>query len=291
MAEPAPFQEILKTRRAEARRRLIGSLVLVVIVLLSLAYGDAFNFGRYENGAANFYKNVVLESLPPDLQLSSEPLALWSRGEGDRTFFEAVKKSVPWLMPLFDTFMMSIAGTAMALVMSVFLGFLAARNTSPHKSIYWLSRIVLNIARAIPELIMGILFLIMLGVGILPGIFALGFHSIGMVGKFFAEAIEHVNPEPIEAVRSSGASKIQELWHGVLPQVIPQMIDVSLYRWEYNFRASLVMGLVGCGGIGLQIMTSLSLMEYRKTLGLLILVLLCVTLVDSVGAALRRRLA
>ncbi|MDA8020447.1 MAG: phosphonate ABC transporter, permease protein PhnE [Thermoanaerobaculia bacterium] len=287
--EAGTFEPILDRERRAWRSKALGALGVALVVVASLWFGGAFQLERYENGVANFYKNVVKESLPPEFQLTREPIDQWQ--EGERSFGSAVDKTVPWLFPLWDTLMMSIAGTSVAVVLSFVIGFLAARNTSPHKLVYWLSRGVLNFARAIPELIMGILFLIMLGVGILPGIFALGFHSVGMVGKFFAEAIEHVDEEPIEAARATGASRLQVLWHGVLPQVWPQMIDVSLYRWEYNFRASLVMGLVGCGGIGLMIMSSLSLMEYRETLGLLLLVLVCVTAVDSTGAYLRRRFA
>ena len=137
---------------------------------------------------------------------------------------------------------------------------------------------------------MGIILVSAVSLGMLPGIWALGLHSVGMVGKFFAEAIEHADQAAIEAITATGASRLQVLWHGVLPQVWPRMADVAFYRWEYNFRASTVMGMVGCGGIGLEIQTALSLMEYRQLSALLILVLAGVRVVDALSNRLRQRL-
>ena len=184
---------------------------------------------------------------------------------------------------------MSIAGTFLALFFSLPLAFLAARNTSPHPLVYHTVRLLLNGLRSIPELIMGILFVAAVGFGALPGVLALGLHSIGMVGKFFAEAIEHVDIEPIEAVQATGAKPLQVIIHGILPQVFPQMADVSIYRWEYNFRASTVMGMVGAGGIGFELMGSLRIMEYRDVGAILIVILATVTLVDMLGSYLRKR--
>jgi phosphonate transport system permease protein len=143
--------------------------------------------------------------------------------------------------------------------------------------------------RAIPELIMGIIFVAAVGFGALPGVLALGLHSIGMVGKFFAEAIEHADNSPIEAARAAGATSLQVIMHGILPQVLPQMADVSIYRWEYNFRASTVMGMVGAGGIGFELMGSLRIMQYQDVFAILLVILVMVTMVDSLSGYLRKR--
>ena len=126
------------------------------------------------------------------------------------------------------------------------------------------------------------------GFGTLPGVLALGLHSVGMVGKFFAEAIEHVDEAPIEAAEASGASHMQVLYHAVLPQVISQMVDISIYRWEYNFRASTVMGMVGAGGIGFELMGSLRIMQYQEVMAIMIVILVMVTLVDALSSYLRK---
>ena len=113
-------------------------------------------------------------------------------------------------------------------------------------------------------------------------------HSVGMVGKFFAEIIEHAHPAPIEAARAAGASPIQIVTHGVMPQVFPQFADVIMYRWEYNFRASTVMGMVGAGGIGTELMGALRILEYHQVSALLLVILATVTLVDWMSGRLRR---
>ena len=195
-----------------------------------------------------------------------------------------------WLSPIVDTFAMSVAGTALAVTLSLPLGLLAAPNTSPHPLVFRATRVVLNALRSVPELIMGIFFVAAVGFGALPGVLALGLHSVGMVGKFFAEAIEHADPKPIEAARAAGASSFQVVTHAVLPQVLPQLTDTTLYRWEYNFRASTVLGVVGAGGIGFELIASLRLLQYDQVAAIMLCILGAVTVVDALGGLLRRRL-
>lgn len=194
-----------------------------------------------------------------------------------------------WVQPMIDTIAMSVAGTALAVFFSVPLAFLAARNTAPNPVVQQLARMVLNAFRAIPELIMGIVFVAAVGFGMLPGVLALGLHSVGMVGKFFAEAIEHAHPAPIEAAQAAGATPLQVVTHGVMPQVFPQFADVTMYRWEYNFRASTVMGMVGAGGIGTELVGSLRLIDYPQVAAILIVILAAVTIVDGLSSVLRRK--
>jgi len=255
------------TTLAEHRRRSNRFALLTLTVIAVI-------------GAASFHSRLLdaqrmAEGVPSLLHLVGEMLP--------PNFSEAES----WLWPLLDTLAMSIAGTALAVAFSIPLSFLAAKNISPHPLVYHLARGLLNGLRAVPELIMGIVFVAAVGFGALPGVLALGLHSIGMVGKFFAEAIEHVHTAPVEASRAAGHSPLQVIFHGVLPQVIPQLADVSIYRWEYNFRASTVMGMVGAGGIGLELMGALRLMQYRDVSALLIVILLMVTLVDGFSGYLR----
>lgn len=181
---------------------------------------------------------------------------------------------------------MSIAATALAVLLSVPLALLGARNTSPHPAIYWVARLILNVLRSVPELIMAIVFVAAVGFGALPGALALGIHSAGMVGKFFAEAIERAAEAPVEAARATGAGPAQVILHGILPQVLPQMADVTVYRWEYNFRASVV---VGAGGIGFELIAALLTFQYDEVAAILLVILATVTVVDALGGALRKR--
>ncbi len=260
----AVWDQIDRGYRRGYRRRLLAASAVLGVVTLCLWYGDCFEVKRYLKGIPHVFKIIESEGIPPDF----------------RRYQESGRA-------LLDTVVMSIGGTALAITLSFPLGFLAAWNTTPNRVVYVAARGLLNLCRAIPELILGIILVSAVSLGLLPGIWALGLHSVGMVGKFFAEAIEHAEAAPIEAITATGASRLQVLWHGVLPQVWPRLADVTFYRWEYNFRASTVLGMVGCGGIGQEIQTSLSLMEYRQLSALLLVVLACVCAVDSLSNRLR----
>lgn len=194
-----------------------------------------------------------------------------------------------WIGPMIDTIAMSVAGTFLAIAISLPIAFLAAKNTAPNRSVYSAARLTLNTLRSIPELIMGIIFVAAVGFGMLPGVLALGLHSVGMVGKFFAESIEHAHPAPIEAAQAAGAGPLQVIAHGVIPQVFTQFADVAMYRWEYNFRASTVMGMVGAGGIGTELVGSLRLLDYPQVSAILLVILVAVSIVDGLSGILRRR--
>ena len=249
---PAPSASVLDEHAKGWRKKLGQSLLVLLIIFVASWYVGLLNFNTLANGVPAI-GTLIGESLPPDFT-----------------------NVASWVSPLIDTLAMSIAGTAIAVTLSVPLAFLAARNTSPHPVVF-------------PELIMGIIFVAAVGFGALPGVLALGLHSIGMVGKFFAEAIEHVDEAPVEAADAAGATRLQVLYHAVLPQALPQFADVSIYRWEYNFRASTVMGMVGAGGIGFELMGSLRIMQYQEVSAILIVILLMVTVVDSLSGRLRKK--
>lgn len=248
-------------------RRMSHAVIAAVLAVIAGAwwFGGLFDWVRLVEGLGAI-ATLFAESIPPDFS------------RADR-----------WLEPLFDTLVMSVAGTSLAVLLSLPLGLLAANNVAPNNWVFQSARTILNVLRSIPELILGIVFVAAVGFGMLPGILALGLHSVGMVGKFFAEAVEHAHPAPIEAARATGAKPVQVVAHGILPQVLPQFADVAMYRWEYNFRASTVMGMVGAGGIGTELMGSLRLMDYNQVSALLLVILACVTIVDWLSGRLRRR--
>lgn len=260
------YSQVYRALRRSFRRNLGIAGILTAIIIGFGIYTELLNLGRLASGIPAIWQ-LMTEMVPPDFTRWQE-----------------------WITPLLDTLGMSIVGTTLAVLGSVPLAFLAAETTTPSRWAYTAARGIMNLLRSVPELIMGIVFVAAVGFGTLPGVLALGLHSIGMVGKFFAESIEHVDPKPIEAARAAGASNFQVIYHAVLPQVLPQMADVTVYRWEYNFRASTVLGMVGAGGIGFEIMSSLRILDYQQVCALLICTLLMVTLVDQMGALLRRRL-
>lgn len=245
-------------------QKLVRTLLLGSVIFISFTVVELFNVERLVKGIPAIAQ-LLGEMLPPDFSRFPQ-----------------------WTRPIVDTLAMSVAGTAIAVGLSLPLCFLAARNTTPHPVLFHLTRTILNIARAIPELILGMILVAAVGFGKLPGTLALGLHSVGMVGKFFAETIELSDPAPVEAARSVGATEPQVIVHSVLPQVFPQMADLTFYRWEYNFRASMVLGAVGAGGIGLEIISALRILQYQQVSALLILVLVMVTMVDSLSSYLRK---
>lgn len=246
-------------------RQSVQGAALLAIVLGAFWYVGILDFGVLADGIPAIL-TLGGEAMPPDFTNA------WA-----------------WVRPLADTLAMSIAGTAIAVILSFPLAFLAARNTASHPVVFHLARTLLNALRSVPELIMGIIFVAAVGFGALPGVLALGLHSVGMVGKFFAESIEHMDEAPVEAARAAGATPLQVLFHAVLPQVLPQFADVSIYRWEYNFRASTVMGMVGAGGIGFELMGSLRIMQYQEVSAILLVILAMVTLVDGLSGYLRKK--
>lgn len=259
-------EAILAAEREAGRRQAALAAALVVVTLAALGLTGFFDLRRFAEGVPALAQ-LAVEMVPPDF--SRFPY---------------------WLRPLLDTLAMSIAGTALAVVLSLPLALLAAPNTTPSAALGHAARLALSFLRSVPELIMGIVFVAAVGFGALPGVLALALHSVGMVGKFYAEAIEHVDPRPLEAARAAGATRLQVIQHAVLPQVLPQLADITIYRWEYHFRASTVLGIVGAGGIGFELIAALRLIAYDQVSAILITILACVVVVDSLGAALRRRL-
>ncbi len=261
----ADYKLVLLQQRQAWNRSLRTLAVVLAVVAVCWYYVGLFDAQRLGEGVPSLF-SLVGEMFPPNFAAADS-----------------------WVKPLLDTLAMSVAGTAIAVLLSLPLAILAARNTSPHPVLYQLSRGLLNALRSIPELIMGIVFVAAVGFGALPGVLALGLHSIGMVAKFFAEAIEHADQAPVEAARAAGCTPLQVIFHGILPQVLPQMADTAIYRWEYNFRASTVMGMVGAGGIGFELMGSLRIMQYQDVSAILLVILFMVTLVDAFSSFLRRK--
>lgn len=254
--------------RCQQRSRLILAVkvtALLGVVFASCYQVDLFNWERIAQGVPDFF-GTIAEMLPPDFSRARE-----------------------WVEPLLDTLAMSIAGTAIAIVLSLPLALCGARNTTPHFLAYLLARGLLNLARAIPELILGMVLVAAVGFGKLPGTLALGLHSVGMVGKFCAEAIELADRAPIEATRAVGATELQVIAHGIWPQVLPQVANLAFYRWEYNFRASIVLGAVGAGGIGMELIAALRILQYQQVSALLIVILALVAIVDGCSNYLRQQ--
>lgn len=240
----------------------------VILISFSLIYTPIVSWENLTTG--NIFTNFVSmigEMIPPDFT------ALNDLGT-----------------PTIETLVMSIVATLLAVIIAFPLSFLAAKNITPSPILGTIVKASFSALRSIPELIMGVIFVAAAGFGILPGILALGFHSIGMLGKFYAEAIEKTDFGLNEAISACGGSKLHVIVFSVIPQIFAHSVDYSLYRWEYNFRASTVVGLIGAGGLGFQIIAALRLIQYKKICAILLVVFLLVQLVDFFGNVIRKRL-
>jgi phosphonate transport system permease protein len=203
-----------------------------------------------------------------------------------------------------ETIFISIAGTVLALVLAVPLGFCALRLRGEEASraaqgnavwllrwsVYGASRLVLNFARAIPELVWALVFVVAVGLGPFPGVLALAIHSAGILGKLYSEVLESTDQRVVEATRTTGAGELAVTLLARVPLALPVLLSYTLFRWECNMRAATVLGFVGAGGIGTQLSISMKLFRYHEVLTLALAILLLVTLVDVFGSIARARI-
>lgn len=187
-----------------------------------------------------------------------------------------------------ETVQMALAGTFLALLAAFPLGFLAARNTTPHPSVYHAVRTVLNLVRTIPDLALGLLFVAAVGLGAFAGTMALAIHTATVLGKLLSESVENIDEGVVEAIRATGAGYSQILSFAVLPQILPDLISFTLYRFETNIRAASVLGLIGAGGIGYLMNTSFRTFQYQEAAAIVLVLIALVMFVDYLSARLRR---
>jgi phosphonate transport system permease protein len=244
-------------------------LVLILVLVLLVAQSAIVVQARPQDLITGAYgmADIIRRSMPPDFaQLG----AVW------------------W--PALETVDIAIFGTIAGVVLALPLAILAATNVAPSRTFYYLSRGIIGFARAVPDLVWALLFVTAVGLGPFPGALALSVHSIGMLGRLFAETIEHMDMAPIDALALTGARRIQIYTHGVIPSVLPSLLGISLYRLDENIRASLVLGFVGAGGIGFQLLTAMNLFQYREVSLLLIITFIIVLTAERVSALIRSRL-
>lgn len=205
-----------------------------------------------------------------------------------------------------ETFAISFMGTLLSVAIAISVVFFASRNLiysgllyqmepgqnwkrSLRLGPYLAAKGLLNLLRTVPEMLWALIFVFVVGLGPFAGVLALGAHTGGVLGKLFGEVLEDVDPQPVESLQSTGATKLQILFYGILPQVLPQFISYTLYRWEVNIRVAAVLGFVGAGGLGQRIHIAISLFLENQLLTLIIAIYVLVTLVDYLSAYLRRK--
>lgn len=194
------------------------------------------------------------------------------------------------LRGLLDTLAISLLGTFISTIICIPFAFWAAANMSSSKWISSSGKILLSFIRTFPELVMAILFIKAVGPGSFAGVLALGLHSVGMLGKLFAEEVENLDPGPIEALTASGASRLQTVWFAVLPQVLPGFLSYTLYRFEINVRSATILGIIGAGGIGTPLIFALSSRNWERVGIILLGIIVMITIIDVISGYLRKKL-
>jgi len=198
---------------------------------------------------------------------------------------------VPQLLAkMLETIEMTVLATAIAIVVSLPLGLLAASNATPHPLIYRITRDLLSLMRALPELVWALVFVSAVGLGPLPGVMALAFVTVGFMGKFFAESIEVVDHKAVEGVLAHGAGWLQVRLFAMLPQALPDFVGTVMYILDHNMRAAAILGLVGAGGIGYDLVMSMRLFQYDRLLLIALAIFLAVTALDRASDRLRSRI-
>ena len=206
-------------------------------------------------------------------------------------------RGLPWILDFLRRMMppdpsvlpAALLGTAVAAVLALPLGFLSARNVAPG-AVFYPARAVLNFFRSVDTLVYALVFVAAVGLGPFPGVLAVVAYTTTSLAKLYSEAVEGVDPGPVDAITATGATRLQVLRFGVIPQVLPLFLSYVLYRLETNIRAATVLGFVGAGGIGFYLQTYLRMIDYRAASTVLLVTVAMVMVVDAISSRLRDRL-
>jgi len=239
---------------------LISVLAFIVIDL-------EINFIELFSDSSKYFGDILNRMLPPD--------------------FSNFKNLI---YAMLETIEIAFLGTFIAITLSIPVGLFSARNLAPNYGVFLVARIITIFFRAIPEFIIAMILVIAIGFGAMPGVLALGIHTMGFLAKFYAEDIEHVNKGPIEALKSSGASKRQIISFAIIPQIIPSFIANNLYILDRNIRMATMLGIVGAGGIGYELQSSFRMFEYQKVSAIIIIIFITIFIIDHLSSFIRSKI-
>jgi len=271
------MREAEERARAERFRNLVIAAVAVGIVVVG-AYRSEVSAGVLVRGAGNMGR-ILAGFLHPDLGIIAPGSGGFSEGLIEHFVVE--------------TLAMAVTGTVIGTLIAIPVSFVAARNLMRRNplgtAVYFGVRALMSIIRAVPTLFWGILFVTAVSLGPFPGVLAIALFSFGLMSKLFSEAIEAIDWGQVEALTATGASNVQVIVHGVLPQVTPYLIAHLLYTFEVNVHSATILGTVGAGGVGFLLLQYIDQFLYADTAMLLIVVIAMTMVIDYSSAAIRRR--
>lgn len=262
--DPRERERLERAVNVPRARFLLGIPVVVVLMVWSFV-GAEFDFAKLGEGATNM-GDFLLRLFPPT----------WDK--------------LPTIVELLiETLQMAIVGTALGAVLSLVVAFGAASNIAP-RWLYYPTRWVMNVIRSLPDLVFALMFVSAVGLGPFAGILAMTVGSIGSIGKIFAEAMEAVDTGPVTAMQAVGASRRQVVQYGVLPQAGPLLVSYTLLLFEGNVRGATILGMVGAGGIGLELTTAMKMYDYGHLSAIVLCIIVLVTVIDQASAVIRRKI-
>jgi phosphonate transport system permease protein len=266
-SEPAVAGRPPRHTASLRRRSIWGALALGVVAIYVHAWRDiGGSFGALLSGFGNLW-DLFRRSMPPNIHV--------------------LHASIDAMIVTLDT---ALIGTTIALVLSLLITPLAAKNIAPHRTVYEIARVVIAFTRTIPSFIFALYMVVVVGLGPYSAALAIAIHSIGTLGKLFGETIEDMDTGPVDALRTSGAGRGHVFLHAVLPGVAPTFVSLTLYRFDVNVRDSLATGFVGGGGIGFLLFNSIQLFQYRDASMQLLVLLVVLLAVERVSTLLRSRI-
>jgi phosphonate transport system permease protein len=225
------------------------------------------DFIKLVTDSSKYFGDIISRMLPPDFSKLNQ-----------------------LIYAMFETIEIAFLGTFIAIVLSIPLGLFSAKNLAPNYFVYLVCRTVVIFFRAIPEFIIAMILVIAIGFGAMPGVLALGLHTMGFLAKFYAEDIEHINQGPIDALKSSGATRGQIISFGVIPQILPSFVANNLYILDRNVRMATMLGIVGAGGIGYELQSSFRMFEYERVSAIIILIFITIFIIDHLSAFIRSKI-
>ena len=285
LALPTPPEPQLRplldgyARAVAARRRtmLIGAVLLVIATLLS-AIGAEVRLDTFWDKLGNFSSYFErLTQLDTGARVWTDP-AYW---------FWGLRR---WSIQLGDTLLIAYVGTATGSALGIAGAVLASRNLSPSPFVRFVAIRLLEFSRTVPDIVFALIFVVAFGLGALPGVLAITLHTTGTLGKLFAEVIENIDMRPVEGVQGTGGTWLSQIRFGVLPQVMSNFASYALLRFEVNVRGAAVIGFVGAGGIGQELIVAIRKFYYSDVSAILLMLLVCVMAIDYGSEKLRYRL-
>ena len=234
----------------------------------------------------------VISTIGVAVHLNINPITIF---ESFSYFSDIISRMIPpdfsnfgaLIVSMFETVEIGFLGTVLATLLSIPIGLMSAKNIAPSKWIYYPARLVTTFFRAVPEFILAMILVISVGFGALPGVLALGLHTMGFLSKFYAEEIEHVRIGPIEAIEAVGASNMQKITFSIIPQILPSFVGYSLYILDRNIRMATILGIVGAGGIGYKLISSFRMFQYREVSAIIIIIFVTIFILDILSSKIR----